>query len=178
MIYNIKNALRYDGPVCTYMPAFSNNCKEQTRLVINDEHLSKRLCELGMVQRKSLVLEWPKELDECFYSAFIRGYFDGDGCVCYDAKRNKLMTNICGTKEMCDIIGAILTNLGIKHNVWHPKQCGQSNTYVIRTAGNKSSYALLDFIYDNATMYLQRKYDIYIEHKKEYSLSRNNESRK
>lgn len=35
----------------------------------------------GLVERKSLVVEWPKSMPEHLSGDFMRGVFDGDGCV-------------------------------------------------------------------------------------------------
>jgi hypothetical protein len=34
-----------------------------------------------MCERKSLILKYPIDLPDCYFWDFLRGYFDGDGCV-------------------------------------------------------------------------------------------------
>ena len=48
----------------------------------------KDLIKLGVTPRKSLTLKFPTFLNEDLMRHFIRGYFDGDGCI-WDGKRQK-----------------------------------------------------------------------------------------
>lgn len=45
--------------------------------------MSRKLIELGCVQRKTYSLKFPKknQLDPKYYASFIRGVFDGDGSI-------------------------------------------------------------------------------------------------
>ena len=74
---------------------------------------------------------------------------------------------------MCDSMSCILNELGCKNNIKHPKQCGNSNTYVLQTSGNKSSLKFLDFIYNNCGFHMSRKYQKYLYFKEKY-LTKNN----
>ena len=53
---------------------------------INNKHISDKLNKLGLIKNKSLTLEFPTWLCSSLYSHFIRGYFDGDGCISIDKK--------------------------------------------------------------------------------------------
>lgn len=58
---------------------------------IKNKMLTTRLKELGCVEKKSLILKFSiKIVPEQFMHSFIRGYFDGDGCI-WEGKR-KIMT--------------------------------------------------------------------------------------
>jgi intein/homing endonuclease len=39
------------------------------------------LVKHGCVEKKSLILQFPKDLSQELISHFVRGYFDGDGCI-------------------------------------------------------------------------------------------------
>lgn len=64
------------------------NGQKQYRFVINSKKWSNDLIKLGCVPNKSLVLQFPteKQVPKELQSHFIRGYFDGDGCV-WNGKR-------------------------------------------------------------------------------------------
>ena len=169
VLEQIKSELEYKGPIRENNLSEKNpNHKDQRVLVINDEYISKQLEKLGVVNAKSLILKFPEWLDSNLYSHFIRGYFDGDGCIYYDIKRNKCRCSIAGTKEMCTYIQNILKELNCKTNIYHPKQCGEHNTYILQTAGNKSSYQLLSWLYQDAEIKMERKYLKYLDFCKKY----------
>lgn len=70
------------------------------RVRINNTKICKDLMRLGCTTRKSLTLEFPSEniLPSKYLKDFIRGYFDGDGCISYsernyiDKRNNKKYT--------------------------------------------------------------------------------------
>jgi intein/homing endonuclease len=49
---------------------------------VSDKHLKESLIKQGCFEKKSLILEFPK-IPAKLVKHFIRGYFDGDGCVSY-----------------------------------------------------------------------------------------------
>jgi hypothetical protein len=113
---------------------------------------SKKLCEdlisLGCTPNKSLTVVFPdipKELEH----HFIRGYFDGDGTVWNH--REKPNTEIIGTKEM---VSAIVDKVGLPHLTWtaHGKARGMKFSAGL-------SKKLFDYMYEDATVYLERKYN-------------------
>ena len=151
ILESIKQELDYTGKLRFNPLNLKNNrYKNHYILNINDEYLSRRLNELGVVANKSLKIVFPH---------FIRGYFDGDGCIYIDKKRNKCQTQTVGTKDFCEHLSDILNKMGCKNNIKHPKQCHE-NTYVIQTSGNKSSYIFLSWLYENSELKIQRKYCI------------------
>ena len=147
--------------------------KDQYILCINDEYMSYRLEKLGVVQAKSLILQFPNFITDELIPHFVRGYFDGDGCISYDEKYQKCYTKIAGTKEFCNKLSEILDSLNCKHHIVHPKQCKDSNTFVLQTCGNKSSLTLLSWIYDNSEFHMERKYQKYLYVKEKYSAKMN-----
>lgn len=166
----IKKELNYEGPI-RFVEKHKNNSKHKNQyiLCINDEYMSKQLERLGMVNAKSLKLLWPTFLSEDLIPHFVRGYFDGDGCVWYDNKRNKCETQICGTIDFCKNLSAVLSNMSCKNSIKHPKQCNE-NIVVLQTKGNRSSFKILSWMYKDADLKLDRKYQKYLEFCKSYKI--------
>ena len=164
----VKNELQYEGPI-RFNELNKKNPKHKNAyiLCINDEYMSKKLEEIGMVNAKSLVLKFPECVPEHLYSSFTLGYYDGDGCIYYDEKRNKCQTQTVGTSQFCKKISEILYGFGCKNNIKHPKQCNE-NTVVLETCGNKSSLLFLSWMYQNAPFCMKRKYQKYLYFKEKY----------
>lgn len=168
ILQSIKKELEYEGPI-RLNPLHEKNkkYKNQWVLCINDEHMSNQLKQLGVVNNKSLILTFPEFIPDNLLSHFIRGYFDGDGNIYYDCKRSKCQTQTVGTKDFCEKLSCILNSNNCKNNIKHPKQCSE-NTYVIQTSGNKSSNIFLSWMYQNADLKLERKYQQYLSFKSSY----------
>ena len=165
----MRKELEYENPLKYDLRNEKNpNHKNVYRLVINDEHLSHTLESLGVVDKKSLILTFPEFLRPDLIRHFVRGYFDGDGCVSYDYKYNKIRTNLVGTLEFVSAISNIMNAMFIKNYIHHPKQSCNSNTYVLATSANVSSYKFLSWIYQDCDMKMDRKYQRYLDFSKKY----------
>ena len=116
------------------------------------------LKKYGVVPNKTSSIRFPS-IDEKYYSDFIRGYFDGDGCVCEDKKKNgqsSIAANFaCGTVDFLEDLRKILYDNGICSyiNIWKDK-CPK-----LIIGGMKNTHNFLYYIYKNKTTYLNRKWD-------------------
>jgi hypothetical protein len=100
--------------------------------------------------------EIPKELD----SHFIRGIFDGDGCI-HVCHKGQLQFSIIGTKKLNEKIQEKLI-----------KNCGVNNTKIslrgknlsfsqLHHGGNKQVPKIMNWLYKDADIYLERKRNVY-----------------
>jgi hypothetical protein len=129
------------------------------RATIRSKHLAKQLAKHGCAPRKSLTLKFPKIKMELLHH-FMRGYFDGDGTVTTSALsrgRRRLHFGIVGTEDFLDIFESHLYKLGINHNKY--QRCG--NAWQTQHSGNSQAQIFFDFLYKDATVYLDRKYDLF-----------------
>ena len=63
---------------------------------------------LGGKVRKSLDIDFPV-VPRKFLPDFVRGYFDGDGCIYLDKRRNRYYSSFsCGSKEFIEKLYAVL----------------------------------------------------------------------
>lgn len=136
------------------------------RLNVTDKHFHDTLISKGCIPNKSLVLKFPNK--SIFSSTnliihFIRGYVDGDGCVYLGGARYS-MFSIIGTKEFLSGIIEVFPTLFSVHPYHKDKRRPNSNTYEISLGGEKSAF-FGNLLYKNATIYLERKYNKFIEYK-------------
>ncbi len=137
-----------------------NNCQNQYSLDIVNQYMSNQLSLLGMVPNKSLILKFPEWLNEELHPHFIRGYFDGDGYVSKNCKNAKL--SIVGTNYFCEKVKNIVyQDIGINACIYlcHKNEC--TTTRTLQISGHNQIKKFLDYIYNNANLYLDRKYNVY-----------------
>lgn len=143
------------------------------RICFTNRHMNKRLNELGVIPNKSLQLtKIPNELTLELTKHFARGFIDGDGCL-------RLTYQTTGTPcpRLTITSGSpnFVIDLYEKLN-WKakkPKKDKRSkHAYNFEWAGLYVE-SMLDELYKNATVYLERKYEKYIEIKNAV-LNRNN----
>lgn len=158
-----RTFLGYKNPV--RMGVVKCNKKEfsRCRLHLVNKHFRDTLIQLGCLPKKSLKLNFPNEsvfASKELIRHFIRGYFDGDGSITH-TKDNRLEVIIVGTKEMLDGIMRYCPNC-FASNRHKDKRHPLSNTFMLVNTCNKAT-TFCHLIYDNATIYLQRKYDKFNE---------------
>lgn len=144
---------------------FGYHYKNQYRLLVFNKHICESLITIGMVQNKSLVLEFPNIPKE-LYSHFIRGYFDGDGSFCPHYLKNgkfQPLISFTSTDSFCRSIKNILVNtLNISGGNIYEASCHNGITKVLSLSGVIQTKTILDWLYKDANMFLKRKYNKYI----------------
>lgn len=128
---------------------------KRCRWSICNKHLWNVLNELGCTPNKSLTLLFPK-LNSDMKRHFIRDYFDGDGSL--GIYNNKFQCSCLGTQNMLD---NILNDLNITVTYHHDKRHSEQ-TYSFQLTSQKGM-DFLHYIYKDSTIYLQRKYDKYLD---------------
>jgi len=120
IIYKIKKVLHTNLKIGAYQSKHINY-KKRYRLEIGSKEMFNDLLNLGLTPRKSKTIKLP-DIPDKYFPHFLRGYFDGDGCVnvcVYQQKgRNKPSTIInsgfvSGSKEILLGIRDKLTKLKI-----------------------------------------------------------------
>lgn len=143
------------------------NKNNQTGLMINSNKMVQDLINLGCMPCKTFKIKFPtiKQVPTHLIHHFIRGYFDGDGSVCFSEKKNRIEVKIISNEDFCyalqNTIGQ-LCNISkfYKYKVCETKYSKQFYTNI--GFGSSSSICnFYNFIYKDASIYLKRKRDIF-----------------
>lgn len=145
------------------------------RLCIVNKHLWHTLNNYGCTPRKSLTLKFPDIKifkDESLIKHFIRGYFDGDGCLSYNnVEHTGIYVSVLGTESFLTELQKFLpvgNNFKLGYN-------NKKQSLITRTLSfsGKTGHTLSTFLYKDATIYLDRKYNKYLEYCRLYEKSYN-----
>jgi len=137
---------------------YGNNKISKSKLSyisINNTKMVKDLIKFGCVNNKSFIIKLPK-LKNDLIRHFIRGYFDGDGCIYISKNNNNCTFNITsGSKNIIDDINDVFKNIQIiKCYIKITK-----NTYRLNIYDKIELLKLYNYLYDNSTIYLKRKFN-------------------
>lgn len=125
------------------------------RLLFCSKELVKDLANLGCVNNKSLILTFPTEeqVPQELLRHFLRGYVDGDGCLCCTEKTQQF--SITSTEEFFD---GMLTRTG-----WDKNKCNYylSGKAITWRCHKDVMPQYLKYLYDDCNIYLNRKYEKY-----------------
>ena len=116
--------------------------------------------EYGLTERKTFTNQFPKKLKSRFYSDFIRGYFDGDGCISYskDKRKNSYSSEIVivGTDDVLSKI--------IEYSQVIGKITPYGKVFKLRIYGVEKLKAFFNYIYSsNSRLFLDRKKQKFID---------------
>ena len=155
------------------------------KFAISWAKISDDAYKLGVVYNKSLILKFPSFdiVPEEYMNHFIRGYFDGDGCIWegvpkimsfIDKKTGKekkrfihnMKFNFTGSNAFIEGLQEYLMKvLGYRKTKLNVRK-GKENSdkwCTMEYSGKKQIETLFHYMYDNATIYGNRKYNKFVK---------------
>lgn len=136
------------------------NQKKQYRFLITCKEIVNDLKKYGLHENKGYTIRLPNIKKELIRH-FIRGYMDGDGCVFLDFKYNKNhRATLVSNKKFCNDIKKIVEDKINITSYIKPKK-GKMFDFIIY--GKNQVLLFLDWIYNDSTIRLERKYKKYLE---------------
>jgi intein/homing endonuclease len=145
-----------------------NSANTYSYFRVNQKEVCEQLISHGCMPNKSLILKFPTTVPNELIHHFLRGYSDGDGTIYKNKFKNKKTVNtiwkIVSTKQFCEQVAKILKeqlDINCSQSLSRP----QTNkiTTVLSVGGNLQSRKVLDWLYQDATIYLPRKHEKYLE---------------
>jgi intein-encoded DNA endonuclease-like protein len=124
---------------------------EFSSFFIGSKKLSKQLIKLGVVPNKTFIIEFPN-LKKKFISHFIRGYFDGDGCMYNYEKHHTWSIYSASDQFLNKLLNVMEKETKLDFNK-------SSDEKSISLSKGEGIIALENYLYKNATVFLERKRD-------------------
>jgi len=149
-----KEKLNYQGKIGSYRLKTSQ--KEMNYLVLTSEKIKTDLAKYGVIKNKTHYTYFP-DIPEELHSHFIRGIFDGDGCISY--YKTNLEFSIVGNFILISKLQEILIkNCNLNKTVLRKDKNKNNNIFYIKYAGNLQCKRIYDYLYkDCEDLYLTRK---------------------
>ena len=149
---------------------------KSSRLCISCTKMCYDLIDKGCTPQKTYTIRMPSFdiVPEYYMRDFIRGYFDGDGCICITTMNGKphIETVITGMEDMLKDISSFLISrkiITVVPKIHHDTRSSASSMYFY----GDTVKDFLDYIYENCNdLCLDRKYNKYIDYYHDWQLSR------
>ena len=127
------------------------------RFTLANKHLWNTLNNYGCTPNKSLTLEFPN-IPESLVKHFIRGYFDGDGCITRHVYHTCVSPHVelLGTKQVLEQI-LIYSNIPAKYR--HDERHSEE-TWTLSWS-KQEGINFINYLYQDCSIYLDRKYKLY-----------------
>lgn len=135
-------------------------------LRIFSKSMYEDLSRFGFNSDKSYNIEFPK-LPKYLMRHYIRGYFDGDGSFCL-SNNSFHVGFVTASKDFADGIVSYLNSIGIE--IKNYQIVNEYNTTIYRPdmSSLQGKIQLLDYMYKDCSIYLDRKYKKYLKAKQKY----------
>lgn len=170
ILEKLKLFLETTIPIYTfYRKDSKGNAREYVELNVCSVHMSKTLASYGVVQNKMHNKSIPN-IPTSLIKHFLRGYFDGDGCFSVvprkDRKNGKSLiyqVTFTGNREpLLYIKNFIAAQLHLEDRAVSKSR---RLSYILHYGGRNICYKILDWLYEDATIYLKRKHDKYLQYR-------------
>lgn len=166
-LIKFNKAIKSNIPIHTYeVTQGFNTDKRYCRLIISDDIFAGHLVSHGCIEHKSNIIKPPTGVPKELERHFIRGFMDGNGSISISQMNGRPLYKIrfCSTDDMLNwIMDHLIDNSIIKRRYPLTKRKPEHIVSNIEFGGNRLSQKYLDYIYDDATIWLDRKYNRYLD---------------
>jgi len=156
ILYKFKKYINFEGKV------WKDKNRNIHTVNLYSEKIISDLYKLGIYSNKTMIVKYP-EIPKQLENHFMRGLFDGDGCISIHKKRegsrdisDRGQVNICSGSR--DFIEEYVERLNKYCSITKNKiRCPRGTYNVIDWASFSDIEKFYDFFYKDATVYLERK---------------------
>ena len=147
-----------------HVKVYTRNNRKYCKLDINSKTICNQLLKYNLTENKTFTAQYPEMIDRSLNKHFIRGLIDGDGCIYLPSNnRSSPLVALIATRAMNDTVSKILDSvLNLKSYVC--KVHGQDISIMseLRIKNYHRCKILLDWLYRNSSIHLDRKYNRYL----------------
>lgn len=162
MLEKLKNAVNGNMPIKHRESKIKKKTYKICRIVLSSVKMAEDLIKKGCVPRKTFQLKFPssEDVSRGYIHHFMRGYFDGDGCMGINGQFS-IVSNRDFVKEYERILLSFLPTKRIPVKLVPTKNNDQICNIV--HGGRKIIKEIYDFLYKDATIYMERKRDNFLK---------------
>lgn len=160
-LYKFKDAISSSHTIHTYDNSKGYSNGKLSRIKINSNHMVNSLKKYGMIANKTNIIGEPKNINEEFYIPFVRGFFDADGSIMLWEDKGSMYwaVSFCKTPQLLNFVERILSYKWI----WSQRKDSNNQCMTITLNKKIETVDFLNKLYANASIYLDRKYERYLE---------------
>ena len=166
ILEKIKSELKWTGKIASIINKKGQSYRPEEsvsyRIALTNKEIVEALSQKGMKPHRETSHLPRRFIPEKYLLDFIRGYFDGNGCISFQITEKNTLKNltvsICGGSAIIHDIGEILIKKYKLRIRYYPRR--KSNPYndTLYIASQQDRLYFLNLIYENSSLRLQRKY--------------------
>lgn len=151
--FNTINDIYYDNRVG----------KESYVIEVVSERMATDLEKFNIIPNKTILLKdiHLESIPEHLQRHYLRGLLDGDGTIYIEKATNTIAIGFCGYNK--SFVYSFQKAINEKINYSIESNIKKDNAYSCRWKGNKISYKILRYLYEDSRIFLSRKKAFYLE---------------
>ena len=141
--------------------------RKARKIIFSGKKFVKTLFDKGVIPRKSLALVFPNQkiVPFAMLRHFVRGYFDGDGCIHLCKRQNSSQVSFVGTFDFLGGIKNFLADNDIFSSILKTKS-PSGKVFELKICKRNEIDRLYNLLYKEATIWLERKHEKFLQHLK------------
>lgn len=155
-------SIKSNKPIEQKLIKLNGNEYKACKTSINNKKICDDLINLGCIPRKSLTIDFPKEnvVPRYLIRHFIRGYFDGDGCVSFNHDNLSYIVNFVGTES---ILSGIQDFVEKENSLFRTVIRGKGKAFQVSWGGFTNFKLWYELLYKDSNIFLDRKHIKFLE---------------
>lgn len=167
-VKRFKECIESNATIKIQTTSIGDKKYESAIIRINNEKICRDLIKKGCIPNKTFRTTYPSEEIVPYHlqSHFIRGVFDGDGCISYTMniekdKMPQVHFEILGTRDILTGIFNYFSNNDLLRSKL--KISKKDNIYSLRASGVYNILEIKEILYNNSNLFLDRKYEKFLD---------------
>ena len=142
-----------------------NHYKNSYKFSLANNQIYNDLKKYGIKEQKSNIDYTLPKLEDKYMHAFIRGYFDGDGCITIKSTGYSVVSFCCNSKVFLENLKLYLEskNIMCRNIVCEQNSIRKKPIYVLYLSKRENQLKFQNFIYSDKEIYLTRKYNKFMK---------------
>ncbi len=145
----------------------NNKIGKYINLAFYGEKIHSDLIKWGCTSKKTFTITFPNNLPNNMYRHFIRGFFDGDGCISINKDGATIIDITSNEDFLKGLSDYLVTNENIKFtNIYNKISNTETNTRFMQSKSISVVNQFMSYLYKDSSIFIKRKYNKYLEFKK------------
>ena len=142
-----------------------NHYKNSYKFSLTNNQIYNDLKKYGIREQKSSIDYTLPKLEDKYMHAFIRGYFDGDGCITIKSTGYSVVSFCCNSKVFLENLKVYLESKNIicRNIVCEQGSSRKRPIYILYLSKRENQLKFQNFIYSDKEIYLIRKYNKFMK---------------
>lgn len=158
-VEKFKIAIQSNNKIYVYNSTVNEKAHKCCKFCFHSSQMKQDLSTHNIIPNKSKTLEISKQVPAVFVNSYLLGIIDGDGSFFTD-NEGQAHFSLIGSKPEIEAIQEILIKNCNVNSCKIQQETRSKQMWYLNYGGNATISRIVNYLYRDSTIYLQRKYDV------------------